>query len=177
MSSAVSVRRLSVAGMGQAVEAFARALSRFPMSLTQLALRVALCVPFWRSGLTKWDGFLQLSDTTVYLFTEEFRLHMFGGEYPFPAPHLAAYLSASGEIVFPILLVLGLGTRFAAFGILAMTAMIQLTVPEGWANFHLAWAAMALAIITYGPGRIALDATIARVGAKRPPSCGFERLA
>jgi putative oxidoreductase len=38
-----------------------------------------------------------------------------------------------------------------------MTAIIQLTVPDGWANFHLAWASMALAIITFGPGKIALD--------------------
>ena len=38
-----------------------------------------------------------------------------------------------------------------------MTAIIQLTVPDGWANFHLAWAAMALAIMTFGPGKIALD--------------------
>ena len=38
-----------------------------------------------------------------------------------------------------------------------MTAIIQLTVPGGWANFHLPWASMALAIMTFGPGRIALD--------------------
>ncbi|TIM59991.1 MAG: hypothetical protein E5Y60_31970, partial [Mesorhizobium sp.] len=29
-------------------------------SLTQLVLRCALAVPFWRSGVNKWDGFLQL---------------------------------------------------------------------------------------------------------------------
>ncbi len=38
-----------------------------------------------------------------------------------------------------------------------MTAIIQLTVPDGWMNFHLPWAAMELAILTFGPGRIALD--------------------
>ena len=38
-----------------------------------------------------------------------------------------------------------------------MTAIIQLTVPDGWQNFHLPWAAMALAILTFGPGRAALD--------------------
>jgi putative oxidoreductase len=35
--------------------------------------------------------------------------------------------------------------------------MIQLTVPDGWANFHLPWASMALAIMTFGPGKAALD--------------------
>jgi putative oxidoreductase len=161
MTGAVAVARLSLAATARAANALERLLSRFPMSLTQLALRVALGAPFWRSGLTKWDGFLQLSDNTVYLFAEEFRLHLFGSEYAFPAPYLAAFLSASGEIAFPILLILGLGARFAALGILAMTALFQLTVPDGWANFHLAWAAMALAILTYGPGRIALDELIA----------------
>ena len=66
-------------------------------------------MPFWRSGILKWDGFLQLSDTAVTLFTDEFMLHLPGGPYPFPAPTLMAFLSGSGEIIFPILLVLGRG--------------------------------------------------------------------
>ena len=73
-----------------------------------------------------------------------------------------AFLSACGEIAFPVLLVMGLGTRFAALGLLLMTAIIQLTIPDGWANFHLPWAAMALAILTHGPGRLSLDELVAR---------------
>lgn len=136
-------------------------LGRIPMSLVQLVLRVALAVPFWRSGLTKWDGFLQLSDNAVLLFTEEFKLHLLGYEIPYPWPKLMAYASGSGEIMLPILLILGLGTRFAALGILAMTALIQLTIPDGWANFHLPWAAMALAIVAYGGGAFSIDRLIA----------------
>lgn len=139
-------------------------LSRFPMSITQLALRIAVAVPFFRSGLTKWDGPLQLSDSAVFLFTEEFKLHVFGLELAYPFPHVMAFLAGSAEIVLPVLLVLGLATRFAGLGILAMTVIIQLTIPDGWANFHLPWAAMALAIVTYGPGRIALDHLIAGMG-------------
>jgi putative oxidoreductase len=48
-------------------------------SLVQLVLRFALAVPFWRSGILKWDGFLQLNDTAVTLFTDEFELHLPGG--------------------------------------------------------------------------------------------------
>jgi putative oxidoreductase len=128
-----------------------------PLSLTMLALRFALAVPFWFSGLTKWDGFLNLSFGAKTLFTEEFKLHIFGNEIPYPAPELMATLSGVAEIVFPVMLVLGIGARYAALGLLGMTAIIQLTVPDGWANFHLAWASMALAIITFGPGKIALD--------------------
>lgn len=132
-------------------------LDRFAPPAAQLALRIALAVPFYRSGLTKWDGFLRLSDSAVYLFQEEFRLHVFGAEIPYPAPELTATLAGCAEIGLPILLVLGLGTRFAAFGLLVMTAMIQLTVPDGWANFHLPWAAMALALVAWGGGPLALD--------------------
>lgn len=133
------------------------ALAAIPSSLPLLALRFAIAVPFFKSGLTKWDGFLTLSNGARYLFTQEFSLHILGNQYPYPAPILMATLAGIGEIVLPILLVLGLGTRFAALGILAMTAIIQLTVPEGWANFHLPWAAMALTLVVYGGGSIAVD--------------------
>ena len=135
-------------------------LAAAPAALPLLALRLALAVPFFKSGLTKWDGFFNLSAGARYLFTEEFRLHLFGAEIPYPAPELMAYLAGIGEIVLPILLVLGLGTRFAALGILAMTAIIQLTLPDGWANFHLPWAAMALALVVFGGGRLGLDRSI-----------------
>jgi putative oxidoreductase len=49
-----------------------------------------------------------------------------------------------------------------------MTAIIQLTVPDGWANFHLPWAAMALALMVFSGGRLSLDGVIASVaGARR----------
>ncbi|MEO8668614.1 MAG: DoxX family protein [Bauldia sp.] len=127
-----------------------------------LALRIALAVPFYRSGLTKWDGFLSLSPTTAFLFENQFQLHIFGNAYPFPYPELMAHLSAIGEIVFPVLLVIGLATRFAALGALGMTAIIFLTYPENWPTEGLPWSAMALTIIAFGPGRIAIDDFVAR---------------
>jgi putative oxidoreductase len=127
-----------------------------PPSLAQFVLRIALAVPFWRSGILKWDGFLRLNDTAVTLFMEEFKLHLPGGPYPFPAPTVMAFLSGCGEIAFPILLVLGFGTRFAALGLLLMTAIVELTVPDGW-PVHITWAAMALGIMSWGPGRISID--------------------
>ncbi len=125
-------------------------------SLVQLVLRVALAVPFWRSGILKWDGFLKLNDTAVMLFSDEFMLHLPGGPYHFPAPAAMAFLSGCGEITFPILLVLGLGTRFAGLGLLLMTLIVELTVPDGW-PVHITWAAVALGIMAYGPGRVSLD--------------------
>jgi len=149
-------------GLSGFVMTLNRILARIPGSVPLLVLRLALAVPFYRSGLTKWDGWFQLSDSAVYLFSQEFQLHLFGSVIPYPAPALVAWLSGVAEIALPILLVVGLGTRFAALGLLFMTLVIQLTIPDGWANFHLPWAAMALALVSYGGGRISLDAALSR---------------
>ncbi len=132
-------------------------VSCFPAWLSLLMLRVALAVPFFYSGLTKWDGFLKLSDNAVFLFKEEFKLHIFGRTFDYPMPFVAAWLSGIFEILLPVLLVIGLATRLSALGLLVMTAIIQITIPDGWANFHLPWAAMAMAIMTFGPGKFSLD--------------------
>jgi putative oxidoreductase len=136
-------------------------------SVVQLVLRVALAVPFWRSGMLKWAGFLRLNDTAVTLFSDEFMLHLPGGPYHYPAPTVMAFLSGCGEIMFPILLLLGFGTRFAALGLLFMTVIVELTVPDGW-PIHITWAAMALGIMAYGPGRVSLDHLICRARATEP---------
>jgi putative oxidoreductase len=125
-------------------------------------LRIALAVPFFKSGLTKWDGFLSLSPAATFLFEEEFKLHIFGQAYDFPLPTAFAYLDSIAEIVLPVLLVIGLATRFSALALLVMTGVIQLVVPEGWANFHLPWAGLALAIIALGPGALSLDRLLER---------------
>lgn len=138
-------------------------LAAIPDWVPLLMLRFALAIPFFRSGLTKWDGFLQLSGGAEFLFASEFKLHIFGELYPYPFPILAAYASGLAEIVLPVLLVLGVLTRFSAFALLVMTAIIQVTVPEGWANFHLPWAAMALAIVVFGPGWLSVDAAVRTV--------------
>ncbi|MGX8014132.1 DoxX family protein [Mesorhizobium sp. ORM8.1] len=128
-----------------------------------VALRIALAMPFLMSGLTKWDGFLQLAPAASYLFEDEFKLHIFGQLYDMPAPDLMALLDGIAEIVLPILLIVGLATRLSAMALLVMTGVIQLVVPEGWANFHLPWAALATAIIAVGPGPASLDRLLDRL--------------
>ena len=120
----------------------------------------ALARPFFASGLTRWDGWFTLSFGTKILFSQEYKLHIFGAEIPFPTPELVATMASTAEIALPILLAFGFLTRWAALGLFGMTAIIQLTYPDGWANFHLYWAAMALAILTFGPGAISLDRLI-----------------
>lgn len=137
-----------------------------------LALRFAVAIPFFRSGLTKWEAPFVLSSGAKYLFTEEFKLHLGFADIAYPAPLVTAFLAGTGEIVLPILLVLGLGTRFAALGIIAMTIIIQLTVPDGLINFHLPWAAMALALLAYGGGMFSVDGLVARFISTRPMALG-----
>lgn len=127
-----------------------------PVSLTTLVLRIALALPFLRAGQTDWDDWFTLSFGVKARF-QDLRLHWFGAEYPFPQPDLMALAAGVAEVGLPVLLIVGLGTRYAALGLLVMTGVIQLTFPEGWANFHLYWASLALAILTFGPGKIALD--------------------
>ncbi|WP_218277340.1 hypothetical protein, partial [Pseudomonas sp. DP16D-R1] len=53
-------------------------LARIARIVAPPVLRVALAIPFFKSGLLKWDGFLSLSASASYLFEDEFKLHLFG---------------------------------------------------------------------------------------------------
>lgn len=118
--------------------------------LLALGARAAMAGVFFLSGRTKVTGVLTVSDAAVSLFEEEYRL-------PLLAPDLAAHLAAYAEHAFPILLVLGLGTRLSAAALLAMTLVIQLFVyPAAWPT-HLSWATLLLYLIGRGGGRLALD--------------------
>jgi putative oxidoreductase len=75
---------------------------------------------------------------------------------------LAAHGASLAEFVLPILLFLGLGTRFAALGLLAMTLVIQIFVYPGAYVLHGTWAAILLMLMKFGPGKIALDHLIGR---------------
>jgi len=136
--------------------------------VAQPVARIALALPFLRSGMTRWNGFPHLADATYYLFEELFKLHIFGNEYAIPMPDVVAFLTACAEICLPILLIVGLATRFSALGLLAMTGVIQLVVPDGWINFHLYWAALALAVMAIGPGPLSLDHLISKLGLGLP---------
>lgn len=119
--------------------------------------RLALAIPFWRSGLTKWSGPFTISPSADFLFESMFKLHFFGRTYSYPFPDFLAHIDAVAEVALPVLLILGLGTRLSALGLLVMTIVIELTVPSAWATFHLPWAGLALAIMALGPGRLSLD--------------------
>jgi putative oxidoreductase len=155
-----------IVGLEQFIRAVIERVAAVAYWIAPPVLRIALAVPFYRSGLTKFDGFLTLSAGAQFLFEEQFKLHIFGAVYDFPAPDLLALVDGIAEITLPILLVVGLATRFSALGLLVMTGVIQLVVPEGWANFHLPWAALAVSIIALGPGPLSLDHLVSMLFAR-----------
>ena len=112
--------------------------------------RLALAGIFWQSGRTKVEGWLQVTDSAVALFEQEYAL-------PLIPPWWGAHLAAYAEHLFPLLLVLGLGTRLAALALLGMTAVIQIFVyPSAWPT-HLSWAVIMLLLMQHGGGRWSLD--------------------
>ncbi|MFA6036622.1 MAG: DoxX family protein [Legionellales bacterium] len=119
-------------------------LERLGMPVLIFIIRYVIAKIFFLSGLTKisnWPG-------TVALFTQDYKV-------PLLSPEIAAYLAASAELICPILLILGLGTRFAALALLIMTAVIQYTYP-GYIE-HTFWALLLITIIFYGAGKFSLD--------------------
>lgn len=124
-----------------------------------LFVRVVFAGIFWRSGATKVvDGtWFQIKPETYDLFSSDFSGVPLG-------PQLAANLSNAAEHIFPLLLVLGLATRFSAAGLLVMTLVIQIFVfPDAWWPTHSLWVALALVLITRGPGLFSIDALISRL--------------
>lgn len=136
------------------VRAVIGGLERIPYCLIALIARIAPAAVFWRSGQTKVNGFA-LSDSAIPLFQYEYKL-------PLIDPSIAAYASAIAEHVFPILLVIGLASRFAAFALFVMTMVIEIFVfPDAWPT-HGTWIACFLLIMARGPGVLSLDHLIAR---------------
>lgn len=140
-----------------ATRALARAIDLFdaiPQSAISLCARIFPAAVFWMSGETKVDGW-RLSDSAVDLFRDEYRL-------PLIDPSVAAHLAAFAEHFFPILLVIGLASRFAALALLGMTAVIEIFVyPDAWPT-HGVWATCFLIVVARGPGVFSLDHLIAR---------------
>jgi putative oxidoreductase len=139
-----------------------------PYSLVAFLARFSIAATFWKSGQTKIEGLAidiiegtfefglpRLSASAIPLFEEEYRLPLLPAE-------LAAQLAAFGEHLFPLLLLLGLASRFSALALFGMTLVIQLFVyPDAYPT-HGVWAAVLLMLAAKGPGILSIDHLIAR---------------
>lgn len=124
-----------------------------PDDLLLLVGRLGIAAIFFLSGRTKVDGLLHVTGSTYALFETEYVL-------PLIPPHIAAVAATWAEHLFPVLLVLGLGTRISALALLGMTLTIQIFVyPDAWPT-HLSWAAILLPLIASGGGAWSADALL-----------------
>jgi putative oxidoreductase len=122
--------------------------------LAALLARLYVAQVFFLAGLTK----LRDWETTVFLFTEEYHV-------PLLPPAWAAVAGTAGELVLPVLLVLGLGGRLAALGLFVVNAVAVVSLaelaPAAWQQ-HVLWGTLAAGLAVYGSGAWSLDRFLAR---------------
>lgn len=120
-------------------------------SIALLAARLYVARVFFLSGLTK----LRDWSSTLALFNDVYQV-------PLLPPTLAAYMGTAGELTLPVLLVLGLATRFAGAGMFVVNLMAALSLmaddfsPAAQAQ-HTLWGVLALLIALWGAGRWSVD--------------------
>ena len=121
--------------------------------MTLFAFRCYVAWVFFASGLTK----IQSWTTTLYLFEDEYQV-------PLLSPEVAAYAATAGELVLPIFLLLGVGTLFAAVGLLILNGVAVMSYPylhtaEGAAGFgqHVLWGTMLWCVGVFGAGFVSVD--------------------
>ncbi len=119
-----------------------------------LAARLYVAQVFFMSGLTKIRDW----DTTLALFMDEYKV-------PFLSPAVAAAMGTAGELALPVLLAVGIGSRFAALGLSVVNVVAVLSLAEiAPAAFqqHVLWGTLLAGVAIYGPGRFSLDHLITR---------------
>jgi putative oxidoreductase len=132
--------------------------------LALLAARLYIADVFLRSGWLKATSW----ETTLGLFRDEYRV-------PLLSPELAAVAGTFGELVFPVLLVVGFLGRMGALGTFAVNAMAVIAYAhvllseglEAALGQHILWGVLLLGLIVFGPGRISIDAWLERRSASR----------
>jgi len=138
---------------------------RYGADVLDLAIRLHVANAFFKSGLTKIEDW----DKTVFLFQEEYRV-------PLLPPEVAAFLGTFGELVFPVLLALGLAGRLSA---LSLSVVNLMAVVSYWhvlggnpaaLSHHFYWGALLLVTALHGPGRLSVDHWVLRWAQARAPA-------
>ena len=137
-----------------------RLLERIPYSFIALLARLSVAWPIWEAGRARVSGSWNIieprsSTMTMYLGGWNIRW------IPYEAAAIATQLA---EFALPILLAVGLASRFAALGLLVLLIVFEIFVHAGPYALHGAWAALLLLIIKAGPGRFSLDHLLGRRG-------------
>ena len=127
---------------------FARSLD-FLQPLADLIIRLYVANVFWKSGVNKYQSW----DTTVFLFEYEYSV-------PLLSPEMAAILGTATELIFPVLLVLGVLGRFSAFVLFVFNIIAVISYPglnDAGVTQHILWGLLLLVPVVHGPGKLSLD--------------------
>ena len=113
--------------------------------------RIYVAWVFLKSGMHKIGDW----ETTLVLFEYEYQVPVLGFE-------TAAYLATFGELVFPIFLIAGFGTRLFAIALSFVNIMAVISYYATLAKgaglvWHWLWGAMLLTNIVYGGGLLSVD--------------------
>ncbi|WP_260602585.1 DoxX family protein [Variovorax sp. MHTC-1] len=122
--------------------------------LADLAVRLFVAAVFFKSGLTK----IATWSSTLALFENEYAV-------PLLPPEIAAWLGTGVELVFPVLLAIGLGSRFSALVLFVFNIVAVISYPDLGAvglRDHQTWGLLLLVSLLHGPGRLSLDHLIGR---------------
>ena len=160
--------RLSIVGL---LESFLAACAFIPYALVALGLRLIMARIFFFDGQGKIDGpVLPIDIHNVFHWSVVLPLNVkaetftaFATQFaPLPVPPvLAAYTVSYAEFILPIMLVIGLGTRVAALGMLIMTLMISVYImPEALWTTQIYWFAILAVLLSQGAGQLSLDHVI-----------------
>lgn len=126
----------------------------FLSPLFDLAIRVWVARVFWLSGQTK----IQSWESTLMLFEYEYAVPVL----PFD---VAAYSATAVELVAPVMLVLGLGTRLGALSLFVVNYVATISYPDiniAGIKDHLLWGTMLALSFFHGPGKLSVDYLIKR---------------
>jgi len=142
MSTPIAVKAVAL------IQAARRALDMAAPAV-DLLVRVLVGMVFFQSGLTKIANW----NSTVSLFENVYAV-------PLLPPEIAALLGTSVELIFPVLLVLGLGSRFAAAVLFVFNIIAVISYPdlgEVGLKDHQTWGLLLLVTLLHGPGKLSLD--------------------
>lgn len=136
---------------------FNNCLASLPDWLYTTIARYAIGFTFLLGGLNKVDENYVILDKTYRLFKN---IYLKSLALPEGILKTLTFIATYSELILPLLLFIGLGTRFAALGLFIMTLVIQFIVfPDKHLTYvtHGLWAAALLAIMIKGPGPLSID--------------------
>jgi len=153
------------------IQAAARSIYALDKYIDKLQPAFALGTRWYVAWVFLNSGYLKITDweQTVALFESEYRV-------PLMSPLWGAITGTASELIFSVLVILGLGSRLAPLGLFAVNAMAVISTAhvlftdQGIFGLrqHQFWGFMLAMLTIYGMGSWSLDTLIKRRANDKP---------